>query len=127
MSHIVEYSDPLITDLRLLARACESLGMSVTIHNPEFRWFHGVTYPLSAIRLPSDRYERIGIEFRRDGRIRFQYDDWDGRISEHCGPNLGRLKQAYATLALTERLHQMGLRVEQVQLPNGTIQLRAMK
>lgn len=141
MSHVVDMNLP-ITDLDLLIKAAEDVGLEVR-QKTEFKWYgtHVGDYPLPVgfakedmgkcefalgVKGNADAYE-IGVVKRRDGQPGYTML-WDFfakgyGLEDKIGKDGGLLKQAYSTRTQIKEAIRNGYRVKQTKDEEGNIVL----
>jgi hypothetical protein len=119
MSHIATVQTE-IRSLESLSAACRRLGLD-NPQNGTHRLFGGQTATGYAVKLPGWRYPVVFDLTAKQVR----YDNFNG----HWGDikQLDRLKQAYAASAAKAQASKQGFRVQERQLPDGSIQLVCSK
>jgi hypothetical protein len=119
MSHIATVQTE-IRSLESLSAACRRLGLGLPQHGTH-RLFGGQTATGYAVKLPGWRYP---VVFDLTAK-QVHFDNFKG----HWGDTkqLDRLKQAYAVCAAKAQASKQGLRVQERQLADGSVQLVCSK
>ena len=93
MSHLSKIEIE-VTDIRVLAAACQRLNLIFQEGKNKFIWFNGHADCNHAILIPGAKYE-VGV-INNGKRYDIKCDFFDSGIAKSIGKNGGRLKQAYA-------------------------------
>jgi hypothetical protein len=150
MSHVANV-EVEVTDLDVLKKACEALGIEFREGQRTWKWYgkwmddwntsdaavtNGYDPKLfgkgeHAIRVPGATYE-IGVVKNPTGNgYRLIYDNYgsEGRkISERLGGmKLTKLNAEYTATLSARQLRRKGFRVTRTVLTNGSIKLKALK
>ena len=153
MSHVVAINCE-ITDLEALAEACKTLGLTLKRNQSSYKWYGrtvgdaplpegfkskdlgSCVHAISVDGANGNPYE-IGVCKRKDGGEGFTLllDYWCGGfgLMEKCssqgqsGKSPDLLVQEYAKQVTIKQLKKRGFRLKETRLPNGKIQLQAVK
>lgn len=117
MSHVSTCTTQ-ITDLNILAKACEELGFTVTRNALCKLYYRGQDFESELVISGKGMEYNIGVKKRDDGTYELVTDFWNGSVARACGVNsrkLGQIIDRYDVVAFEQQARKKRIRTERIK------------